>query len=93
MENISEFGKLLVFIREETEESMEKMAEFFGVSTAYLKSVEHGMNPIPHGWVEALIEEYGLDMYFASYIRRAANLGNSNKHSKMAVVEIGLEEF
>ena len=93
METTSEFGKLLVFIREESEEPPERMAELLKVSTAYLKSVENGINPIPSAWVDTLIEEYGLDLYFASYIRRAAERGNSNPQGTLEVMEIGLHEF
>ncbi len=69
---VTSFGKILRKLRIDHSERLLDMAKKWGISVAFLSSVEIGKKSVPVGMEEKIIELYGLDTATALLLRKEA---------------------
>ena len=74
----TEIGKELRKLRIDREERLLDMAEALGKSSAFISAVERGTKAPPAGFIEAIVETYGLGIDDAASLRRAADRSRNN---------------
>lgn len=75
-QQLSEFGKLVRIARIETGKTLKQMADFAGVSSAYLSSMEMGRKEITDKVVEMVAAFLGYDGDMKDKLYAAANTTN-----------------
>lgn len=69
--NRTEFGRANSVYRRDANLKLRQVAEYLGVTPAFLTNVEVGRKPVPEDWYARLTELYKLDVLQASLLRRA----------------------
>lgn len=67
----TEFGRANSIYRRDANLKLRQVAEYLGVSPAFLSSVEVGRKPVPNEWFEKLAELYRLDPLKKQMLKRA----------------------
>lgn len=92
----TKFGEMLRIKRIQNHEVMGDLAEYLGVSVAFLSAVETGKKNIPDEWEEKLVEKYNFNEEERTYLKKAIieskpqikiNLVNANAQKRELAVQ------
>lgn len=91
-QQLSEFGKMVRIARIETGKTLKQMADFAGVSSAYLSAVEMGRKEITEKVVNMVATFLGYDVEETDRLHAAANETNGKVRINLeSVNEYGVE--